>query len=565
VAQIKSETLPGNSSVFSVELREAVPYYVEQSDDSSIILHFEASSRSPKPEKEIQPASKPETEIKLTDAKERKKKTSEVSETSEVSKTESPEDSDRPVPEIGKTVKPVPADVIPPVADQPPSDPASGSGEDEKILIEPEKRYTGEKIALDFFETDIKNVFRILKQVSGKNFAIDNDVKGKVTLSLDQPVPWDQVLDLVLKMNQLGRIFEGDIIRVATLATIQKEEKLKQEKLIQMQTMKDQKKALEPIITEYIPINYSDAEAEIKPHLEKLITKDRGSLSVDKRTNIIIVSDTEDKLKRAKEIVEKLDRVTPQVLIEAKIVEANTNFSKQIGVSWGAEGGIQDGTSNAGVGPQRGYDVLGGTYGYGMAVNLPSADYTSAIGFNFSRIVGSPLLLNANLMAMESQGGGKIISTPKILTLDNKAAKISQGYEYPYRTVEVSGGVAVTTTAFKNIDLNLDVTPHITPDNRISMKININKNDLFSTTDEGPALTKKSANTELLVNDGDTIVIGGITQSLETLSKNYVPGLSKIPMLGWLFRSNSESLTRVELLIFITPRIVQLEQRRTQY
>ncbi len=295
------------------------------------------------------------------------------------------------------------------------------------------------------------------------------------------------MLDLVLKMNQLGRIFEGDIIRVATLATIQKEDKLKQEKLLQMQTMKDQKKALEPIVTEYIPINYSDAEGEIKPHLEKILTKDRGSISVDKRTNIIIMSDTAEKLKRAKEIVEKLDRVTPQVLIEAKIVEANTTFSKEIGVNWGADGGIQSKDSNAGAGPQRGYDTLGGTYGYDMAVNLPEVASYGTLGFNFTRIAGTPFLLNAKLMAMESNGGGKIISTPRILTLDNKAAKISQGYEFPYQTVEDND----VKIEFKNIDLNLDVTPHITPDNRISMKIVIDKNDIYIAGNNPPSLSTK--------------------------------------------------------------------------
>ncbi len=429
-------------------------------------------------------------------------------------------------------------------------------------MAQPEvpKKYTGEKIALDFFQTDIKNVFRILREVSGKNFAIDTDVSGKVTLTLEHPVPWDQVLDLILKMNRLGKTFEGDIIRIATVKTLQQEEKEREQRKEDARSRQEQKKKLDPLFTEYMAINYSKAKAEILPHIKQILTKERGTVSVDDRTNTIILTDTAEKIKKAKEIVEKLDRVTPQVLIEARIVEASTNFSKKIGTQWGAKGGIQKGDDNAGKGPQRSYNLLGGTYGYEMAMNLPVAA-TGSIGFNFMRLAGTPLTLNAKLMAMESVGEARIISAPKIVTLDNKKATIKQGLSYPYQTVD-DGKVK---KEFKEVDLLLEVTPHVTPDSRISMTINITKNDLGRVIGGEQSFDTKEAKTELLVNDGDTVVIGGIIKTSERTGNEGIPGLSKIPLLGWLFKSETNDEDKEELLIFITPRIIQLEQRHTQY
>ena len=198
-----------------------------------------------------------------------------------------------------------------------------------------DKVYTGEKIALDFYDTDIKNVFRILQEISGKNFAIDKNVTGKVTLALQKPVPWDQVLDLVLKMNQLGVTQEGDIIRVASLATLQQEEKMHQAQLKAEQDSKKQEEEGEPLITAYIPVNYSTAKTEVLPHLNTILTKDRGKVIVDERNNQIIFTDIAEKVRQAKAIVAKIDRVTAQVSIEARVVEANSSFNREIGFDWG--------------------------------------------------------------------------------------------------------------------------------------------------------------------------------------------------------------------------------------
>jgi type IV pilus assembly protein PilQ len=381
------------------------------------------------------------------------------------------------------------------------------------------------------------------------------------------------VLDLVLKMNKLGKTVEDNIIRIATRATLDEEEKIRQERRTAELTLRDQQKQLEPVITEYLPVNYSNAQKEIEPHLQKLITKDRGSVSVDARTNMVIMTDTAEKIKRAKELIRKLDRVTPQVIIESRIVEASTDFSKAIGTQWDMGIGVSEDVSElagdvsdavsdkVGIGPQRGYDALGGTYGYNLGMNIPTGS-SGSIGFNFTRIAGTPLLLNAKLMAMESNGEVKIVSAPKVVTLDNKTATIKQGLQYPYRAADKNGN---PITSFKSIDLLLEVTPHVTPDNRISITINITKNDIGAVISGEQSFTTKEAETELLINDGDTVVIGGIIKTFENQGSLGMPGLSKIPIIGWLFKNYEFKQTKEELLIFITPRIVQLEQRTAQF
>ncbi len=533
----------GESALFEIELAESVPYFAEYSQVSGkhfLSVNFEATS--------IPPVTRG-TEIALTDKV--------------PALPSSPAQTPVPAQNIDTqnpaSLHETPVPRIPASESRTRQTPDPFSDIDLPDLA---PNYTGEKIAMDFFDTDIRNVFRILREISGRNFAVDKDVKGKVTLSLEQPVPWDQILDLVLKMNQLGKTMEGDIVRISTMKTILADEKLRHEKRLSEQKQEE----VQPLLTEYIAVSYSDARGEVLPHLKDLVTKGRGSVSVDKRTNMVIFTDTAEKIRRAKEIIKKLDRVTPQVLIEAKVVEATSTFSKALGSEWGTSGGISNSSSAAGIGPQKGYDLLGGTYGYDISVNHPPSGFTNSIGFDFMRLAGSALVLNAKLMAMESQQKGKIISSPRVLTLDNKEATIKQGIEVPYTvTTTDASGRDKTTTEFKNVDLELKVTPHVTPDDRISVKISIVKKDIASITSGTPSLTTKEAKTELLINDGDTIVIGGIKKvnTLEGISG--LPGLSKIPLLGWLFKSKTDQEENQELMIFITPMIVQLEQKVTQY
>ncbi len=487
-----------------IELREAVPYRVLREKDNMLALWFEPSKIGPRPLAlaNLPPWRKAMEEVRAFESESMKQKG-------------------------------VPAE--------------KKSRNDYESLFGPSGPYTGEKIALDFFETDIRNVFTILQQVSGKNFAIDPDVRGKVTISMEKPVPWDQVFDLILQMNKLGKIEQGDIIRIARLSTLRAEETERQKQIEAYRKRRQQEKSLEPLITEYIPINYANAKDEILLHIKDILTKDRGKVSVDERNNQIIITDVAEKIDKAKEIISKIDKVTPQVVIEARIVEVTDNFSREIGVDWGVKS-------------EDVYrDDINGYYSYNVSMNYP-ANATSSIGFDFVRLpnMGTPLVLNAKLNAMERKGEGKIISAPKIVTLDNKTATIKQGSEYPYETRDENG---VVKTEFKPIELTLQVTPHITADKRIAMKILIEKDDVAQITDEGPALATNSAETELLVEDGSTIVIGGILKKSINTQEFGFPILKDIPMVGWLFRSTTNGQEKRELLIFMTPRIVQLEQK----
>ena len=423
---------------------------------------------------------------------------------------------------------------------------AGKSSESAPAMDDTAPKYTGEKISLDFYETDIKNVFRILRTISGENFAIDKDVTGNVTLAFDQPVPWDQVLDLVLKMNNLGKVREGNIIRIATQAALKREFEGEQKALAAKQQAEEQKKKLEPLVTEYVPINYASAETDIKPHLEKFLTSERGQLSVDERTNTIIITDVQQKVDQAKDLILRLDKVTPQIMIEARVVEVSKDFSREIGIEWG-------------VSSEDVYrSDLGGTYGFDVAMNYPAAS-DSSISYTFSRVAGTPFALNAKLTAAEAKGNGKIISSPRILTLDNKKATITQGLEYPYQVVEDDE----VSTEFIDIDLTLEVTPHVTQDKRVNMEFMIKKSDITGYADTGePVVSKSEATTELLVDDGSTIVIGGIVTQTTTDDTKGFPFLSNIPILGHLFRSDSKADSKNELLIFLTPTIVQLEQKK---
>ncbi|MBW2042881.1 MAG: type IV pilus secretin PilQ [Deltaproteobacteria bacterium] len=462
-------------SILTFELREPVPYRVEEAENE-IRIHFEASTVPPKP---LTVAELPEWEQVMEDAAKQAERE------------------------------------------------AAGEGQ--------VKRYTGEKIALDFYETDIKNVFRILKEVSGKNFAIDNDVTGKVTLSFDKPVPWDQVMDLILKMNKLGKIEEGEIIRIARLDTIIAEQKKLEEK-----------EDTRPLVTEYILVNYASAESDARPLIEPILSK-RGKISVNARTNQIIITDVAERIDRAKEIVRQIDRVTPQVMIEARIVEAGIDFERSIGINWSLSGGPIF------------KKFLGGQYDYDFGFNYPGPD-TNNFGFSFTKFLGSPLDLDFTLSAQEATGNVKILSAPKVATANNKEALISQGVEYPYLERDEAG---LATVQFKNIDLELRVTPQITNDNRISVDVKIKKDDIdrlvATPTGDVPALSTHEAQTQLLVNDGDTIVIGGIIKNREARAETGFPWLSKIPFLGWLFKQRADSTTRDELIVFITPKIVRLE------
>ena len=526
-----------NTALVTIELRESVPYFVEQSD-ALVLLHFEASSISPKALdndklplwKKVMTQQASDTGAKF----EAPKTLSQKSHGSELTRSVAEEAALGAVYDIER---------------QETIEAYTGARQSlDFYRTETKKKYVGEKISVDFFRTNIKNVFRIIREISGENFAIDKDVTGEVTLSLEKPIPWDQVLTLVLKMNKLGLVYEEGVIRVATLNTLAKEEKERKEKLAAKREAENQ----EELITAFMPVSYVDA-AEIAKHLTSSGESEGNSkfnpnrseagITVDKTNNMIVMSDVARSIKRAKEIVKKLDRVTPQVLIEARIVEASNTFSRDLGVSLSAT-----------------YGPLGNKYirDFSFTATNPPSSTLGSLGINFSKLTGSPWTLNATIAAAESEGQVKIISSPKILTLDNTEASIKQGLAYPYNKLDADGN---TTIEWKDIALELQVTPHVTPDDRISMEIAVKNNEVGAIINNELSFTTKEANTELLVNDGETVIIGGIRKTRKDTGQSGVPGLMNIPGLGWLFKTKTKEHQLDELLIFITPRIVQLEQR----
>jgi len=517
-------------SVVDISLREEVGYNAEQSENS-ILVRFEPSSMpaDPAAQEVVMPA-----EVTPVQEMPAKVKADEAGEMTAAM----PAEETGAIAGIGLSAGEMAADLGEAAA------PSEDLAQPE-VLAGKKAVYTGEPIALEFYKTDIRNVIQILKDVSGKNFAIDENVSGSATLSFVNPVPWDQVLDLVLEMNNLGMVEKNGVVRISTKDTLLKQREAERAAMAAEQELKATEEQLAPLVTEYFAISYSDADADVLPHVEPILTKDRGHAKVDSRTNQLIMTDIQEKIDMAREIIEKIDRVTPQVMINARIVETSTNFSREFGTEWGFDNS-----------PGTYRHEVGGTYNYNVALNNPANSATNTLGINFSRIVGTPFSLDAKLSLMETVGEVRIISSPRVVTLDNKQATISQGQEIPYTTVD--DGEA--DTEFKDADLKLEVTPHVTPDNRISMKIHIEEKEVGEqgSFDE-PPLNTKEANTELLVNDGDTIVIGGIIQETEKESMSGIPLIDKIPFLGHLFKTQARSSEKSELLIFITPTIVRLD------
>ena len=411
------------------------------------------------------------------------------------------------------------------------------------------QRYAGQKISLDLQEVDIRNVLRLLADVTGKNIVVEPNVQGKVTLKVDN-VPWDQVLELILKINELDQVMEGNVIRIATAAKIKAELDRKREEVEAQKELMVAARDLGEITTEYLQVNYADV-GEISAQIDN-IKSDSGTISVDNRTNLIIYSDFPKRIETAKEILAMLDKATKQVMIESRIVSANTNFSRNLGISW-TSGYTANSLANR----------LGGAPEFDFAVAAP----TSAIGtfgLNFARTLGVTNLftLDMQLDALEQAGEGRVISSPRIFTLDHVQAMIQQGDQIPYPQRTEEGTIS---TAFAPATLSLTVTPHITPDGKVRLEVLAKKDeaDFSRTVQDVPAIRTQEAQTELLVNDGDTIVIGGIVIQDTSWSEDRVPFLWRIPILGWLFKNRQIVEEKTELLIFLSPSIVA-EQQLTQ-
>jgi type IV pilus assembly protein PilQ len=411
---------------------------------------------------------------------------------------------------------------------------------------DPTKKFSGRKISLDFQDADLTDVLRLMADVSGLNVIVGPTVSGKVTLKLLN-VPWDQALDIVLRMNNLGQIREGNILQIDTLANIAKQ------RAAEAQAKAEGVKA-EDLVTQIIAVNYADAN-ELAGPLQKNLSP-RGSITIDERTNSMIVKDIDQNLKEVVEMTRLLDTQTPQVLIEARIVQADRSFARSLGIMWGF--GFTDTGSNNLLGVQGGATGPFGAPAADFAVNLPGAvpglEFTPAAGFTFGRFTDNPFNLDLRLSAGELSGVTKTISSPRVITLDNTEAKIEQGESIPFQTTSLQG----TQTTFVDANLVLQVTPHVTADESILLKVRAARNSLGSFSGPaGPSIARREASTEILLKNGETTVIGGIFVDEQATTHTGIPWLSKIPVIGWLFKSKTETDTKNELLIFLTPRILE--------
>ena len=407
-----------------------------------------------------------------------------------------------------------------------------------------EKIYTGEKISLDFQNADINDILRLIADVSGFNIIAGPDVKGTVTTRMVD-IPWDQALDVVLKINGLDQELQDNIIRVAPV------ERFINERQERIRSQKAEEEA-EPMVTQIVPISYADV-AELRSNLERVLSE-RGSIWIDTRTNTMIVKDVKEKINSVLRLVDTLDRQTPQVMIESRIVEASRNFIKELGVRLGGRY-VQTTDNNFPSTIAVGGGVSGGDAG-NFLVDLPAAVGAASGGGAITfALAGASRLLNLQLSALENSGQGKIITNPKIATLDNTEALIESGRRIPYATRDDGG----TKTEFVNASIQLRVTPHVAPDGFINLKIHATKNEAdFSNAVEGvPTILTREATTEMLVRDGSTVVIGGLYQRKMQEERDGIPWLSDVPALGWLFRRSSDRDEHEELLIFITPRIIK--------
>lgn len=427
--------------------------------------------------------------------------------------------------------------------------PAKANQPAEGSLPELRGHYAGRRISLDFQEAEISSVLRLIADVSGLNMVVGEGVKAKVTLKLLN-VPWDQALDLILKLNQLGQIREGNIIWIDTLANIarQKDEVTK---------AKDATIRAEPLVSRILYLNYAEPAKALD--VVKSNLSPRGEVKTDLRTNSLIVKDIEENLIKVANLMRELDRRTFQVQIESRIVQASKSFARGLGIQWGL-GTISTSTSRSPIDVNVGTTGTAFTQTRDFLVNLPATGTgasipTSAIGLTVGSFLGTTGTLDMRLSAGESLGLTKLVSAPKVITMDHKPAKIEQGSQVPFQTVSLQG----TQTTFVDASLTLNVTPHVIIfDKTIRLEIKATKNSIGpSVSTAGPTIDKKEATTEVLLRDGETTVLGGIFEESRTDNTQGLPFFNRIPFLGWLFKNEAVTVSQTELLVFVTPTIIK--------
>ncbi|MDG6096794.1 type IV pilus secretin PilQ family protein [Alteromonas sp. ZYF713] len=414
-------------------------------------------------------------------------------------------------------------------------------------------QYEGEPISLDFQDVPVRQVLQIIAKVNGFNLVTTDTVTGNVSISLSG-VPWDQALDMILKIKGLDKRQEGNILLIAP------SEELSQRETQKLQS--DQQVAqLAPLASASITVNYAKA-AELSQILKAEegaggILTDRGTVTVDSRTNTILVRDTQASIDEARRVIESLDIPVKQVLIESRMVTVRDNVDEQLGVRWG----FSDRQDDNGVsGSLSGAETIAGgnvpALGDRLNVNLPVASAAGSIGFQIASLADGTIL-DLELSALESENKGEVIASPRITVANQQEAYIEQGTEIPYSQATSSGA---TSVEFKKAVLSLKVTPHITPDNRIILDLIVTQDTRGETvqtaTGDAVAIDTQEIKTQVLVENGETIVLGGIFQQVNSNDVSKVPLFGDLPVVGALFRNSSTVYQKRELLIFVTPKIV---------
>jgi type IV pilus assembly protein PilQ len=440
-----------------------------------------------------------------------------------------------------------------PTTQSQPTPPVPSTGE--QVANTNQKKYGGHPISMDFQGVDLRSVLRVFAEESGLNMVLDPAVQGTVDVQL-RDVPWDQALDMILRANKLGYIVDGTIVRIAPLSALADEE-TQRRKLSDEQALAGQLQVLTKTLS------YAKAE-ELQALLTKSALSQRGIVQVDPRTNTLIITDLPDRLVTASDLIATLDKPQPQVEIEAKIVQANKNFERRLGVQWGFNGAVSPALGNTTKLAFPNSGSLGGSTGTtqgptggtqtGTAVNLGVGGATSAVGLALGSVNGA-FNLDVALSALETTGNGRILSTPRVTTQNNVAAEVAQGTQIPIQTVSNN----TVTVGFKDAALILKVTPQITAAGTVIMMVALeNSQPDFTRSINGiPPINTQRATTSVLVNDGQTTVIGGVFISNDQAQQDRTPGLGSVPLLRWLFKRETNTTSDQELLIFITPRIIK--------
>ncbi len=400
------------------------------------------------------------------------------------------------------------------------------------------------QITLKMSNADIDVVLRILARAANQNILIKSEVQGQVSVDFKK-VPWKDAFLSILRSRMLTYVWEGDIIRIVTVGDIKSD--------LELESIRDKRKEqqlirnrLAPLLTIVVPINYADP-AKLMVNIQEIITKDvagemRGSVRVSEHTNSLIIQASRDDLKKTVEMIEIIDRPTPQILIEANIVEATSDTARSLGVQWGGK-----------------YTNIADSNTYSIAPSVAASMASTPVGtlaLSFGKVGGS--ILDMQLLALQQDGKLNILSRPSITTLDNQAAFTENGEKVPYISTDADGNQEVK---FEDAVLRLEITPHVIDGENIKMKILVVKDEVDTTRNVGgnPYIYKKETNTTLIVKDGETIVISGLSKRRSTLSDKGIPGAKDIPILGYLFKSEDKGESMEEVLIFITPTILKPE------